>query len=128
MKCPKCNHKIEEFSHICEECNYIFQPNEYHNFIYEYIEKYSNIFDKSANPVENVGKIIFKNICTENVDNLFDSSSAEEFAIKYYKQKGYKAFFAENNYWILLFSIIYFSDYFITQHHIYKLVSMNVFF
>ena len=84
----------------------------------EEIKNYKSLFNKYPKSKEPL-KIKFKNVMLDNIDITFKKDyinhkiSVEDFVIKYYNNNGYNAFFAENNYWIVLFLILYFDQEFI---------------
>ena len=138
MKCPECNNEVIADIIICNYCGYLFDRfyenlyNEilekvtYPIIIDEAIKEYSNIPIKSHNKKE-TSKLIFKNISTKGISNKFSNKlSYEDFAINFYKQQGYNAFFAENNYWLILYSMIYDYEDFIKTPFFYELISGNI--
>ena len=138
MKCPKCEKEIRDDLIKCNYCGYLF--DRYYEKLYnnilgkviypiiidETITKYSNIPKNHYKPKKDA-KIIFKNISTKDISqSLSDKLSYEESVINFYKQKGYNAFFAENNYWLVLYSMIYDYENIITRRYIYELFSSNI--
>lgn len=133
MKCPKCNMEVTNHQFNCHYCGYLF--DRYYEKLYddilsriiypiiidETINKYSNISIKSDKSKHNDTNIIFKNISTDN--NFQNKLSYEEFVIKFYRENGYKAFFAENKYWMTLLLMIYDYDYFVKSHSINGMIS-----
>ena len=139
MKCPNCNNEVVDYLDFCYVCDYLFDS--YFEKLYvditgkficsiiieETINNYFNTPIKSYKTRHIDSKIIFKNISTDNIFQTFPTNlSPEEFTINFYKQKGYNAFFAENNYWIILFSMIYDYKNFISYPHYFELISRNL--
>lgn len=92
MECPNCKHELKNFMK-CKNCNYIFKSEDYDYFIKYYTEKYANIQNKFDNNSNTKSKIIFKNIDSSTIDfDDFKSITYEEFAIRYFQQKGFNAF------------------------------------
>ena len=124
MICPVCNRVVEDDAVVFYYCGHIFENI---SILIEYtIKKYSNTPIKLNNVEQHDSKIIFKNLyITDEFREIYDNSSIEDFAINFYKENGYEAFFAENNYWIILFLIFYDYESFILNSSIYESVSKN---
>ena len=124
MICPVCNKAVEDDAVVCYYCGHIFENI---SILIEYtIKKYSNTPIKLNNVEQHDSKIIFKNLyITDEFREIYDNSSIEDFAINFYKENGYEACFAENNYWIILFLIFYDYESFILNSSIYESVSTN---
>lgn len=112
MKCPYCGYKYKEYITYCINCSTEIKHEDYLNsIVVEFNEQYGNINSSNTEFTE----IYYENINTkENKDiskeYINKKISTEHFAIKYYEQKGYSAFFSENDYWLLLFLLIYYED------------------
>ena len=112
MKCPYCGHEFKEYITFCTNCNTKIKREDYLNsIINEFNEQYDNITHSNYESRE----IYYENITTEDVmqyseEYINNEISPEEFTIHYYKQKGFTAFFAENDYWFLLFLLIYYEN------------------
>ena len=111
MKCPNCGHEHHnEFITKCTNCNHELDEDTYLNLIInEYKEKYSaNYLNQSASKIDYIN-INEDEVPFELYEKYTNSEiSPESLVIDYYKQKGYYSFFAENDYWTLLFFLIYF--------------------
>lgn len=121
MKCPNCGYEFEGYSVKCDKCNSYLLSSDYLNWIIEDCSnKYSNTNITPLPFPSFNSKIIFKNILL-NQENKQDyylkylthEITPEKFAIEYYKQGGYQSFYTENNYWVVLFLMIYFYEDFI---------------
>ena len=112
MKCPYCGYEYEEYIIYCINCNAKIKHEDYLNSIVcELNKQYVNINILDSKFTQ----IYHENINTEEIkefskDYINKEISAEQFAINYYGQKGYSAFFAENEYWHLLYLLIYDGD------------------
>ena len=120
MKCPKCGHEFDGYSVKCDNCNSYLLSSDYLNWIIEDCNKrYSNDKIIPLNFPSNDSKIIFKNILLDQQNDDYYLKyinydlTPEEFAIEYYKHEGYQSFYAENNFWVVLFLMIYFYEDFI---------------
>ena len=138
MKCPKCDTEVTEYQINCHYCGYLF--DKYYEKLYnnilgkviypliidETIKKYSTIPINHYKPKKDA-KIIFKNITTKDISrSLSNKLSYEESVIDFYKQNGYDAFFAENIYWLILYSMIYDYENFVNSIFTYELLSDNI--
>ena len=138
MKCPKCDTEVTEHQINCHYCGYLFDKyyenlyNEilgkvvYPIIIDETMTKYSTIPLNHYKPKKDA-KIIFKNISAKDISqSLSNKLSYEESVIAFYKQKGYGAFFAENIYWLILYSMLYDYKNFVNSIFTYELLSDNI--
>ena len=121
MKCPKCGYEFDGYYVKCDNCNSYLLSSDYLNWI---INDCNNRYSTdNITPLvfpSKDSRIIFKNILLnqQNETDYFlkyinQVISPEEFAIEYYKHEGYQSFYAENNYWVVLFLMIYFYEDFI---------------
>ena len=113
MKCPNCNADLPKYLTKCIKCEYNIEQDYYlENIIKDFQKKYNNI----PNEIPKYANIIFKNINIKDADEKLcedykkGNISPENIVISYYNQKGYNAFFAENDYWTLLFFLIFYKD------------------
>lgn len=100
--------------------DYLFESFYAQEIIKKYIVKYSKINVSQLDYPYDNSKIIFKNILlNQQEDNEYineyinHNMSPEDFIIEHYKSKGYNSFFAENNYWVVLFLMFYFYEDFV---------------
>ena len=128
MKCPYCGYEYKEYITYCINCNAEIKHEDYLNSIVgEFNKRYENINSLDSEFTQ----IYHENINTEEIkefskDYINKEISAEQFAIKYYKQKGYSAFFAENEYWHLLYLLIYEGDK-LWGHNLYSMLFWGTF-
>ena len=116
MRCPKCGCEFTKYVIKCNNCNNSFKNSSYLNSI---LEEWDNKLKYIEPLTSDSAEIHFKNINMDmDMDLINEGMSPEFIAINYYKQKGYNAFFAENNYWLLLFLLIYFK-YRLWSHDFY---------
>lgn len=128
MKCPYCGYEYKKYITYCINCNAEIKHDDYLNSIVgEFNKQYENINSLDSEFTQ----IYHENINTEKIkefskDYINKEISAEQFAIKYYNQKGYTAFFAENEYWHLLYLLIYEGDK-LWGHNLYSMLFWGTF-
>ena len=123
MKCPNCSYEFTDYPVNCCKCNYYLVSTDNLNLIIDScINAYSNVNIKPLEFPSSNSSIVFKNILSDQQNENSYSKyinheiTPEEFAIEYYKHNGYEAFFSENNYWLVLFLMIYFYQDFIDSY------------
>ena len=107
--CTKCGDKLTTFK--CDNCGY--------NFL---LDLSGDFHQNNENFLEmKEGELLFSNIEATRIETL-DSRArysfgnrellAEEYAIEYYRSLKYNAIWTENDYWWVLFSLLFWEDIF----------------
>ena len=120
--CLKCNTKIDESANICPNCQYDFINNQYVFEDKSYLDnplfaklpqKELTILNKDVSQLSSSKKAKFE----YNSKELF----VEEVAMEYYKEMGYSTIWSENDYWTMIYVLLFWDIIFLKNKKIMKM-------
>ena len=120
--CLKCNTEINESLNVCPNCKYDFINNQYIFEDKSYLnnpsfvkipQKELIILNKDVKKISSSKKAKFE----YNSKELF----VEEVAMEYYELKGYSSIWSENDYWSMVYVLLFWDVIFLRNEKIMKM-------